>query len=96
MPAPKLDLAAVTTTGDAGAGKLLFHQNCAVCHSANASGHYLPNLQASPMITSNEAFKAVVLDGALKSNGMVSFSKFLTPEQAESIRAYILKLARDG
>ncbi len=95
-PAPKLDLAAVTTTGDAGAGMVLFHQNCAVCHSANASGHYLPNLKASPMITSNEAFKAVVLDGALKSNGMVSFSKFLTPEQAESIRAYILKLAKEG
>jgi len=96
-PAPvrTVDLTNVSAPGDPDAGLLLFHQNCLVCHSSNALGHYLPNLQTSPMITSAEAFKSVVLDGALKSEGMVSFSHYLTPAQAESIRAYIVKLAKE-
>jgi quinohemoprotein ethanol dehydrogenase len=89
-----LDVASLASTGDATAGKLLFHQNCVVCHSSNASGRYLPDLQTSPMITSAAAFRTVVLDGALSSNGMVSFARFLTPDQAEAIRAYIIDESR--
>jgi PQQ-dependent dehydrogenase (methanol/ethanol family) len=91
----KLDLTSVTAPGDPAAGMLLFHQNCLVCHSSNALGRYLPDLKASPLITSADAFKSVVLDGALKTEGMVSFSHYLTPDQAEAIRAYIVKEARE-
>jgi len=90
----KLDLTGVTAPGDAAAGLTLFTQNCLVCHSANATGRYLPYLKASPMITSAEAFRTVVLDGALKADGMVSFARFLTPTDAEAIRAYLVKEAR--
>ena len=93
-PPRTIDLASVSSGGDAVAGKLLFHQNCAICHSSNASGRYLPDLQTSPMITSDAAFRTVVLDGALSSNGMVSFARFLTPTQAEAIRAYIIEESR--
>jgi quinohemoprotein ethanol dehydrogenase len=36
----------------------------------------------------------VVLGGAKKANGMASFAKWLSPEQAESIRAYIIQQAQ--
>ena len=94
-PEPRtIDLTGIHPMGDAGQGSLLFHQNCAICHSSNASGRYLPDLQTSPMILSDLAFKTVVLDGALAGDGMVSFAKFLTPDQAEAIRAYIIQESR--
>jgi CheY-like chemotaxis protein len=37
--------------------------------------------------------KAIVIDGALQNNGMVSFAEQLTPEDAEAIRAYVVSLA---
>jgi PQQ-dependent dehydrogenase (methanol/ethanol family) len=94
-PPPRaIDLTGVRAGGDVGQGKFLFHQNCVICHSSNATGRYLPDLQTSPMITSDAAFRTVVLDGALAGNGMVSFAKFLTPMQAEAIRAYIIDESR--
>ena len=89
-----IDLTGVTSAGDAKNGLALYTSNCAVCHSANASGRYLPDLKTSAMILSAEAFKSVVIDGARTAKGMIGFSKFLTADQAESIRAYILTEAR--
>ena len=94
-PEPRIvDLSNVTTTGDAARGKVAYHQNCSVCHSPNASGGYLPDLKTSQMILSADNFKSVVIDGGLKSRGMVSFARYLSPAQAEDIRAYILGEAR--
>ncbi len=93
-PERSLNLAALSSTGDAAAGKVTFHANCAVCHSLNASGHYLPNLRTTPMLMSPEALRAVVLGGALGDKGMVSFAKWLNQEDVENIRAYILSEAR--
>lgn len=94
-PEPRtLDLTSVSSTGDVGAGKVAFHANCAVCHSLNAAGHYLPNLRTTPMITTSESFKAVVLGGVLGDRGMISFAKWLKPQDVENIRAYILSEAR--
>jgi quinohemoprotein ethanol dehydrogenase len=94
-PPPRtIDLASIASNGDPVAGKLLFHQNCVICHSSNASGRYLPDLQTSTMITSDAAFKTVVLDGALAGDGMVSFAKYLSPPQVEAIRAYIIEESR--
>jgi mono/diheme cytochrome c family protein/outer membrane protein assembly factor BamB len=91
-----LDLSQVSAPGDAAAGLKLFHTNCLVCHSSNAVGRYLPDLQNSPLITNAEAFRTVVLEGALASRGMVSFAKFLSPADAEAIRAYIIKESRES
>jgi PQQ-dependent dehydrogenase (methanol/ethanol family) len=90
-----VDLTGVTAPGDPAAGAALFGQNCLVCHSGNALGRYLPNLRNSKLITSDEAFKAVVLGGALKADGMISFSRFLSPTNVEDIRAYLVKEARE-
>jgi hypothetical protein len=54
-----------------------------------------PELRTTPMMQSTEVFKAVVYDGALTENGMLSFKKTLTPEDVEALRAHIVRLAND-
>ena len=89
-----INLTGVTSAGDAKAGSTLYDSHCQACHGTNASGRYLPDLKTSPMILSPETFKSVVIDGARTAKGMVSFSRFMTADQAEAIRAYILSEAR--
>ena len=36
----------------------------------------------------------MVIDGALKDQGMVSFGKILTPAEAENMRAYVIRQAK--
>ena len=91
-----IDLTGVSSTGDPKAGLALFNRNCLVCHSASASSRYLPDLRTSPMIVSAATFKSVVLDGARTAKGMVGFARYMSVDQAESIRAYILSEARKG
>lgn len=75
-------------------GLQLYAFNCMVCHGplVQSSG-VLPDLRWSAVTGDPSAWKAVVLDGALKGNGMVSFSAQLKPEDAEAIRAYALSQA---
>jgi PQQ-dependent dehydrogenase (methanol/ethanol family) len=95
VPEPvSIDLTGVTSSGDAQAGFVFYNDNCSTCHGSSVSGRWLPDLKTSAIILSPEAFAAVVIDGAREANGMVGFSRFLTAEQAESIRAYILAEAR--
>jgi len=93
-PKPVIDLAGVSSRGNAVRGQLLFNANCLVCHSPNASGGYLPDLRRSAQIRTPETFKAVVIDGALQANGMASFQRYLDPAKAEDIRAYLITEAR--
>ena len=46
------------------------------------------------MLRTEADFKSVVIDGVLKSRGMVGFAKYMSPQDAENIRAYLLTLAR--
>ena len=94
--APTIDLTGVNSSGDPKRGFMAFHQNCQVCHGANASGAYLPDLKRSQALLSPESWKGVVIDGALAPNGMASFSRFLDAKDAEDIRAYLLSEARKG
>jgi quinohemoprotein ethanol dehydrogenase len=72
-------------------GKALFGRNCQVCHGGNAAGGgVLPDLQHSAMLADARGWKAIVIDGALKGNGMVSFTRVMTPAQAQSVRLYII------
>ena len=54
-----------------------------------------PDLRYSPTIGSPDAIKAVVNDGALKHNGMVSFAAAVKPADAEAIRHYLIKRANE-
>jgi quinohemoprotein ethanol dehydrogenase len=71
-------------------GETLFQRYCAACHGDVAvSGGVLPDLRYSGTLDSNEWFSDV-LGGMLQSEGMVSFAKELSHEDAASIRAYVI------
>ncbi|MFC3067775.1 PQQ-dependent dehydrogenase, methanol/ethanol family [Phenylobacterium soli] len=91
---PPLDLTGVTTTGDKSHGYVVFNNNCQVCHGANATGSWLPDLKRSPMITTADNFNSVVIQGVRAHNGMVSFSRFLKPQDVEDVRAFLISQAK--
>jgi quinohemoprotein ethanol dehydrogenase len=71
-------------------GRLLYTQHCYRCHGAGAqSAGVLPDLRRSGALSDRTVWRSIVSDGALESAGMVSFKRWLTPEQIEDIRAYV-------
>jgi quinohemoprotein ethanol dehydrogenase len=101
LPATSANTAAIPansgTPEQIAEGHTLYGRNCQVCHGANAAGGgVLPNLQASGALGNADAWKSILIDGALKDNGMVSFARVLTPAQAESIRHYVIDEANWG
>ena len=91
MPAqPEIDLSKVATTGDKAHGYVVFNANCQVCHGANANGSWLPDLKRTPMITTAADFNSVVLEGVRAHNGMISFAKFLSNQDVEDVRAFLI------
>jgi PQQ-dependent dehydrogenase (methanol/ethanol family) len=94
VESPPLDLTNVTSTGDKAKGYVTFNANCQVCHGANATGSWLPDLKRSPMIVTSDNFNSVVIQGVRAHNGMVSFSRFLTPQQVEDVRAFLISQAK--
>lgn len=91
---PPLDTATLTSKGDAKTGELLFNGFCNVCHGSRASGVWLPDLTRTPLLTSEADFKSVVIDGAKGAQGMAGFKRYLKPEQAEDLRAYLITEAK--
>jgi quinohemoprotein ethanol dehydrogenase len=77
-------------------GRIHYARNCAICHGANVvAGGVLPDLRFSPLLTTGDSFKAVVIDGALADRGMVSFSDNLTAAEAETLRSYVVSRAHE-
>jgi quinohemoprotein ethanol dehydrogenase len=77
-------------------GEALFQRYCASCHGDVAvSGGVLPDLRYSGTLGGDQWFY-VVLNGALKSNGMVSFKGELSREDATVIRDYVIFRANQG
>lgn len=75
-------------------GTVHYARNCAVCHGPLAvSSGVLPDLRWSAITANADAWKGVVLEGNLAANGMVSFAEYITPDEAEAIRAYVLTQA---
>ena len=71
-------------------GEQLFQKYCAGCHGDVAvSGGVLPDLPYSGALKGEEWF-STVLGGALRSEGMVSFAKELSRQDAADIRAYVI------
>ena len=76
-------------------GQELYTQNCTICHEGGRGMGGFPDLRTTPMMQSAEVFKAIVIDGALTENGMMSFNKVLSPADAEAIRSHLVRLAND-
>jgi quinohemoprotein ethanol dehydrogenase len=68
--------------------------NCILCHGlAVVSGGYAPDLRASSVPLSAQAFKAIVHDGGLEARGMPKFDE-LSDNDLEALRHYIRARAR--
>jgi quinohemoprotein ethanol dehydrogenase len=91
---PPLYLTNVTSRGDAKTGELLFNGFCNVCHGSRASGVWLPDLTKTPILLTEADFKSVVVDGAKGAQGMAGFKRYITPAQAEDLRAYLISEAK--
>lgn len=78
------------------AGMLEYLKTCGVCHGDAAVGAgVLPDLRYSGALGNAGAWKSIVIDGALKDRGMVSFAALFDEQQAETIRAYVINRAND-
>jgi mono/diheme cytochrome c family protein len=76
------------------AGLVHYNRICSLCHGPLAvSSGVLPDLRWSGITASPEAWRSVVIDGTLADKGMVSFADYLTPEDSENVRAYVLAQA---
>src|SRR4029079_14976161 len=71
-------------------GSLLFAQWCGVCHGLGAAGGgATPDLRYSPANTF-DSYRDIVLEGKYQGRGMPSLKKWLTTEDVDAIRAYVL------
>jgi len=72
-------------------GKATYAKFCGRCHGINMmSSNIVPDLRRSAAVTDKDAWHAIVIGGALEKQGMISWSKLITPDDAEAIRVYVL------
>jgi quinohemoprotein ethanol dehydrogenase len=77
-------------------GSALYGRYCSGCHGdAAVAGGLNPDLRHSAVIGQAEALDQIVLGGALKHNGMVSFKSALKAADSEAIRQYLIKRANE-
>lgn len=75
-------------------GGAVYAKSCFMCHGGGAiAGGMTPDLRESPIVTSKEAFRAVVVDGAKHSLGMPRFPR-LGDKELDGLTHYIRKMAR--
>ena len=72
-------------------GARLFAQSCSICH-ANVDHGLTPDLRRMDAAT-HASFKAIVLFGARRYQGMPQWDDVLNEEQTEAIHAYLIDLA---
>jgi quinohemoprotein ethanol dehydrogenase len=71
-------------------GRALFFRGCVLCHS-NQPRSITPDLRRMQPGT-HELFRTIVLEGLLVRNGMPRWDDQLTPEDVDSIHAYLVDL----
>lgn len=75
-------------------GETQYNAHCGSCHGDSGRVSSLfPDLKYAAALNSADLFKAIVIDGALQNNGMVSFREMLTVDDAEAIRSYVVSLS---
>ncbi len=74
-----------------------FTSHCATCHEPPAANRSVfPDLRYSAALNSEAAFNAIVLEGALQPAGMASFKGRMSPEEVQSVRAYLIERANQA
>lgn len=93
LPAPTLRPASDETIAQ---GRRLYNQYCGVCHGGNAISAGLISDLRYRINDLDQAWLAIVRDGALASMGMPARGQYLNVEQANAIKAYVVEQARLG
>ncbi len=71
-------------------GQEIYQRQCSYCHGDGLrTGGHTPDLRFSPPEV-HAIWEQIVLGGVLEDKGMVSFAKFVSPDQAEAIRQWVL------
>jgi quinohemoprotein ethanol dehydrogenase len=95
VPEPVLDPPPAFGTPEVIAhGRDVYGRLCSTCHGGDGvSRGMFPDLRYTAALGSADAFKTIVIDGALTPNGMVSFAPALKPDEPEAIRAFLVARA---
>jgi quinohemoprotein ethanol dehydrogenase len=76
-------------------GQEIYERSCTGCHEGGRMFTGYPDLNYTMALNNAPLFKAIVIDGALRENGMMPFNKSLSAEDAEAIRSYLTYRAND-
>jgi alcohol dehydrogenase (cytochrome c)/quinohemoprotein ethanol dehydrogenase len=76
-------------------GQDLYERNCSGCHEGGRLFSGFPDLNYTVALNAPDLFKAIVVDGALAENGMISFKNTLKEEDAEAIRSFLTARANE-
>jgi alcohol dehydrogenase (cytochrome c)/quinohemoprotein ethanol dehydrogenase len=76
-------------------GQDLYERSCTGCHEGGRMFTGYPDLNYTVALGNPGMFKAIVIDGALRENGMMPFGKSLSVEDAEAIRSYLTARANE-
>ncbi len=76
-------------------GQDVYERSCTGCHEGGRMFTGYPDLNYTVALKSAPLFKSIVIDGALRENGMMPFNKSLSAEDVEAIRSYLTYRAND-
>jgi quinohemoprotein ethanol dehydrogenase len=76
-------------------GQETYERSCTGCHEGGRMFTGYPDLNYTVALNNAAFFKSIVLDGALRENGMMPFNKSLSAEDVEAIRSYLTYRAND-
>ncbi|HEY6923684.1 MAG TPA: c-type cytochrome, partial [Steroidobacteraceae bacterium] len=76
-------------------GQDLYERNCSGCHEGGRLFSGFPDLNYTVALNAPDLFEAIIVEGALAENGMISFKNTLGPADAEAIRSYLTARAND-
>jgi alcohol dehydrogenase (cytochrome c)/quinohemoprotein ethanol dehydrogenase len=76
-------------------GQDVYERSCTGCHEGGRMFTGYPDLNYTVALSNAPLFKAIVIDGALRENGMMPFNKSLSAEDAEAIRSFLTSRANE-
>jgi len=74
-------------------GEKLFADNCSTCHGEQARGGVKDLRRMTP--ETHAAFMDIVIGGARREKGMVSFADVISPDDAKAIHAWLIRRANE-
>jgi quinohemoprotein ethanol dehydrogenase len=76
-------------------GQDVYERSCTGCHEGGRMFTGYPDLNYTVALKNAVVFKSIVLDGALRENGMMPFNKSLSVDDVEAVRSYLAFRAND-